>query len=531
MQKHHFIFLFSFLLIFSVSEAALAAIISLPRYQGSIAHKYTDRTQSGGRDQVCSSSYKYTCSGTGYAGGVGTSCNDLYISCSCSSDYKWSGGVCLSKNCEDYGYLASEDKSKSCELKNPKAKLDCWKCEACDGTIYKHACSGGLNASVQPADYKCGNKYSQCTCVANAIYTNNECICKAGYYKNGDTCSPCPAGSYSGNGATSCLQCPSGQYSATTAAISCSVCKGGTYSVAGSSNCTQCNAGTYSADGASKCDSCSDGKYSLKGASVCTPCSSGISNSTHSGCRECLTDADCPRQDITIDRYCYTNQMCQECGPHSKFDEKSRNCVKRTCFDKKDVGLESCCMGEILFSDMSTGTKLETGKTPIGMVYDCENRLAMALEEKKLAFAEYTCGTCSGLGVDLPYANGVNDFDGKNNTAAIKAGCLAYDGGKGRECPAIDFVLNYTTEGTSPGDWYMPSSGEFEGFKDFSMKSQSEDIKATLTALSLEWTGHDFWTSSYCLAYPQTSTTSIGTPYCTRDVRVDYLWVRPVIKF
>ena len=42
----------------------------------------------------CNSSYQYTCTGTGYAGGSGASCNGKYAQCKCTSDYEWANGVC-----------------------------------------------------------------------------------------------------------------------------------------------------------------------------------------------------------------------------------------------------------------------------------------------------------------------------------------------------------------------------------------------------------------------------------------------------
>ncbi|MDO5386747.1 MAG: hypothetical protein Q4F75_05690 [Pseudomonadota bacterium] len=38
--------------------------------------------------------FKYTCTGTGYAGGVGQSCNKQYESCTCTSGYEWKDGKC-----------------------------------------------------------------------------------------------------------------------------------------------------------------------------------------------------------------------------------------------------------------------------------------------------------------------------------------------------------------------------------------------------------------------------------------------------
>ncbi len=187
MQKHFQTKLFSLILgitFLLIPEFANAGIISLPRYTGEFAY----RSNSGGRDKTCSSSYKYTCSGTGYAGGSGTSCNDLYPSCSCSTNYKWSGGSCVLKSCSDYGYSASKDNTKSCEEKTPRSGLTCYVCTACDGSTYKYACSGGLNASTQGTSNKCGTNYSKCECVEHASWNSSSGKCECGSdYKAGTT--------------------------------------------------------------------------------------------------------------------------------------------------------------------------------------------------------------------------------------------------------------------------------------------------------------------------------------------------------
>ena len=43
---------------------------------------------------TCDSSYKYTCSGTGYSGGSGSACGGKYTSCTCASGYEWKNGAC-----------------------------------------------------------------------------------------------------------------------------------------------------------------------------------------------------------------------------------------------------------------------------------------------------------------------------------------------------------------------------------------------------------------------------------------------------
>ena len=42
----------------------------------------------------CPATYKYTCSGTGYSGGVGTACGGKYAACTCASGYEWKDGSC-----------------------------------------------------------------------------------------------------------------------------------------------------------------------------------------------------------------------------------------------------------------------------------------------------------------------------------------------------------------------------------------------------------------------------------------------------
>ena len=42
----------------------------------------------------CQSTYKYTCSGTGYSGGSGSACGGKYTTCKCSSGYEWKDGSC-----------------------------------------------------------------------------------------------------------------------------------------------------------------------------------------------------------------------------------------------------------------------------------------------------------------------------------------------------------------------------------------------------------------------------------------------------
>ena len=85
----------------------------------------------------CDSSYKYTCSGTGYSGGSSTACGGKYTACTCTSPYTWSGSACTCPS--NYTYT-------------------------CSGTGY----AGGSGTA-------CGGKYTACTCASGYEWKNGSC--------------------------------------------------------------------------------------------------------------------------------------------------------------------------------------------------------------------------------------------------------------------------------------------------------------------------------------------------------------------
>ena len=87
----------------------------------------------------CDSSYKYTCSGTGYSGGVGTACGGKYTKCNCSSNYSWNGSSCALSCSSSYKYT-------------------------CSGTGY----SGGSGTA-------CGGKYTKCNCASGYEWKDGSC--------------------------------------------------------------------------------------------------------------------------------------------------------------------------------------------------------------------------------------------------------------------------------------------------------------------------------------------------------------------
>ena len=116
----------------------------------------------------------------------------------------------------------------------------------------------------------------------------------------------------------------------------------------------------------------------------------------------------------------------------------------------------SCKIGDILYSDFSCNSNIIANKTPIAVIFDTTNTLAVSLSQ--------SAGVVWGP-TDVTGVNGVSnintDFNGKKNTQLI----IDYCEENNTEttivhCAAFDYIKDYKTEGTKAGDWYMPATGE-----------------------------------------------------------------------
>ena len=86
---------------------------------------------------VCAENgFKYTCTGTGYAGGAGSACGGKYAQCTCASGYEWKDGACISSHpvCE-VGWLYYSDDTCSANLESGKILLGV--------VIYSNGATGG----------------------------------------------------------------------------------------------------------------------------------------------------------------------------------------------------------------------------------------------------------------------------------------------------------------------------------------------------------------------------------------------------
>ena len=117
---------------------------------------------------------------------------------------------------------------------------------------------------------------------------------------------------------------------------------------------------------------------------------------------------------------------------------------------KRHINSSSCQVGNILYSDFTCNSYVVANKTPIGVVFDIVNNLAVALEQKEKVAWSTTNFDIPAL---MPYVDYKSDYEGKKNTKAIYDYCKANN----KSCPAVEYAYTYKTEGTSEGDWYLPA--------------------------------------------------------------------------
>ena len=142
-------------------------------------YEFNAQTQSC----VCKTNFKYTCTGTGYAGGTGTSCGNKYQTCNCASGYTWSASSGCVKCSSSFKYTCTGTNqtkpSSGCGGKYDKCncksgyKWSGGSCIAECSSSYKYTCSGTGYAGG--AGSACGGKYTQCTCSSGYEWKDSSC--------------------------------------------------------------------------------------------------------------------------------------------------------------------------------------------------------------------------------------------------------------------------------------------------------------------------------------------------------------------
>lgn len=120
------------------------------------------QTCSGG-SCVCASEYAYTCSGTGYSSGSGTSCGGKYASCVCLSGYSWSGSSCVKINNAPQQGNCCDDAERRCGDYNyckqyynlPDCSAIISSCRSSGGSPSFRYCNYNDNFHNYNANYEC----------------------------------------------------------------------------------------------------------------------------------------------------------------------------------------------------------------------------------------------------------------------------------------------------------------------------------------------------------------------------------------
>ena len=202
---------------------------------------------------------------------------------------------------------------------------------------------------------------------------------------------------------------------------------------------------------------------------------------------------------------------------------------KITTIEEKIVKIESstsssnCIVGDILYSDMSCYPYGVASKTPIGVVFDRANKLAIGLEQSPTGlYWSKDYFDVPGLSNITSESVARADWQGKNNTRVVLEYCKA----NGESCPAFEYVNSYKTEGTIAGDWYLPAFGELKaiyGNKNV-LNIALGKIGGTKLGTSYYWSSSEgSYNDAWGLYF------DVGNVYY--DYKRGYNYVRPVLAF
>ena len=217
---------------------------------------------------------------------------------------------------------------------------------------------------------------------------------------------------------------------------------------------------------------------------------------------------------------------------------------------KRHINSSSCQVGNILYSDFTCNSYVVANKTPIGVVFDIVNNLAVALEQKEKVAWSTTNFDIPAL---MPYVDYKSDYEGKKNTKAIYDYCKANN----KSCPAVEYAYTYKTEGTSEGDWYLPAYLELSTL--INNKSAINKSLSLLGKTSIDTHGSRvsnfgsmfFWTYYYYYYWSSSSRSTTTAAAYSRtdqiksfyyetdytsdsDSSVDYLYIsvsRPILAY
>ncbi len=117
---------------------------------------------------------------------------------------------------------------------------------------------------------------------------------------------------------------------------------------------------------------------------------------------------------------------------------------------------QTCDIGNILYSDSTCSSCKVSGKTPIGVVSYAEGTKRLAINLTTTSAMTWSSSYTDISGIpNYSSSPHTTDFNGKSNTAAW----VSYYGSSVTNY-APGYCYNFTTTGTSKGQWYLPAAGE-----------------------------------------------------------------------
>ena len=242
---------------------------------------------------------------------------------------------------------------------------------------------------------------------------------------------------------------------------------------------------------------------------------------------------------------CAVPPTCEQLGYKMKVDDCGENPVLRCPFALSDDNQVYCTesaqnqvvsVGAILYGDGTVASGLVTGKTPIGIVFDTANRLAVALTDiNSSGSAGSSTMYWSTSYYDIPALGNCTDLttcgvDGRANTTAI-LNC-------GSSCgttPAATATNSYEPSGCSKDfckktKWFLPSMRDLitlynaKSYVNASLSLTASSGAKTLTE-SYYWSSTEYNNSSAWLL-----DMSDGNRYAAGKVNY-FRYVRPVLAF
>ena len=424
---------------------------------------------------TCPSSY-VTCEPPYH--GVGEACDGKYASCECTPCGEGYDYTTIPE-----GYIADGDACVDCDgVSKYKIKIN-----PCDG--FQDCGVMGPDTGAQTCMSGSQIKYDNCkpcpnlgtlsSCPSPFICTLEECSNR--YYKSG-----CEAGYDWDSSAQTCTpQC------ASTYKYTCT----GANQTGGSG--TACN-GKYAACTCSSPYSWISGACSCSSSFKYTCTGTGYSGGSGTVCGGKYTACTCSSG------YFWSGESCAE----------------------ENACMKGSQLGYILNSDMTVTSSKQSGKTPIGVVvcsYSGGGGQAMALKSIGGYYKWESYDTdISTLTNYTSTSAASKDYDSCGNTAKIIAA------GDKSTYPAAWAAHEYSTEGTSAGDWCLPAAGIFTSYyinQDAINTGLSRANGTKFTTDTSAWSSSEYsygivWASDFYITY--------GLSWNYKNSSFE---VRPVIEF